>query len=164
MSFASTRTPGSIENGGRHETPVTTAATSAEPVVAEPIRLETADGHELAGTLYASQAVSPLGTVIINSATAAPQVFYRRYAQYLARSGARVLTYDYRGIGQSRPESLRGFAATLSDWAEYDARAAFQFVSAEFPNSPLAFVGHSFGGQLIGLVDEVRSAKAAVLV
>ncbi|HEY6562191.1 MAG TPA: alpha/beta fold hydrolase, partial [Polyangiaceae bacterium] len=132
-------------------------------ITTESLQLETGDGFHLAGTLYLPVGQA-LGTVIINSATAVPQVFYRRYARYLAGAGMRVLTYDYRGIGQSRPDSLRGFRATLSDWADHDARAAFRFVSAGFPGAPLAFVGHSFGGQLIGLVDELRAARASVLV
>lgn len=130
----------------------------------EAIGLKTDDGFNLGGTLYEPRGRSAVGTVIINSATAVPQVYYRRYARYLAAAGARVLTYDYRGIGQSRPRSLRGFSATLSDWAEHDARAAFGFAKTAFPDAPLAFVGHSFGGQLIGLVDEVRAARASVLV
>ncbi len=132
--------------------------------VAEPLELVTDDGITLAGTLYSPRNRGALGTVIINSATAVPQVFYRRYAEYLAAAGARVLTYDYRGIGGSRPDSLHGFAATLTDWAERDARAAFRFVKTTFGSEPFAFVGHSFGGQLIALIDDVQAAEASVLV
>lgn len=162
MPPTSSPTPVSIDNWAHRESsPLNQSLPESAP---ESLRLETDDGFTLAGTLYTPRSPGALGTVIINSATAVPQVFYRRYAQYLAAAGARVLTYDYRGIGRSRPESLRGFPASLSDWADRDARAAFRFVRTTFADAPFAFVGHSFGGQLIGLTDEVQAARASVLV
>jgi len=40
--------------------------------------------------------------VLINSATAVPRKVYRGFAGYLAGRGCAVLTYDYRGTGDSR--------------------------------------------------------------
>jgi predicted alpha/beta hydrolase len=34
----------------------------------------------------------------------------------LTECGYFTLTYDYRGIGNSKPESLKGFQANLEDW------------------------------------------------
>jgi len=102
--------------------------------------------------------------VVINGAAAVPQSYYRRFAEHLAASSYRVLTYDYRGIGASRPDRLRGFRASMTDWAMYDARAALDASRREDPELPLVLVGHSFGGQLLGLLDETREAKGAVLV
>jgi predicted alpha/beta hydrolase len=133
-------------------------------VTATDVTLTPQDGYALAGRLYAQAGRAPAGIVIINSATAVPQAFYARYARYLADAGVHVLTYDYRGIGGSRPPSLRGFGATLTDWAKLDARAAFDYAAREYEDVPLAFVGHSFGGQLIALLDEARSARGAVFV
>jgi predicted alpha/beta hydrolase len=79
-------------------------------------------------------------------------------------SSAGVLTYDYRGVGRSRPRSLRGFAATLHDWAALDAAAAHAFVRTRFPGEPLAVIGHSFGGQLVGLIGDVQNDAAAVVM
>src|SRR5689334_23360948 len=96
------------------------------------------------------------GTVIIHGATATPARFYVPFASFLAASGLRVVRYDYRGVGASRPPVLRGFAATMTDWAR-DAATVHRFVEERYPGGATAVVGHSFGGQLIGLVDEVRS-------
>jgi predicted alpha/beta hydrolase len=127
------------------------------------ITLTTRDDHRISATWF-----EPLGraraTVVIHGATAVPQSYYLRFAQHLAASSYRVLTYDYRGIGSSRPSSLRGFRATMTDWALYDARAALEEAQREHPELPLVFVGHSFGGQLLGLLDQARDVKGAVLV
>jgi predicted alpha/beta hydrolase len=103
------------------------------------------------------------GTVIIHGATATPARFYAPFASFLATSGVRVVRYDYRGVGLSRPETLRGFGATMTDWAR-DAVAVHRFVAARYPDDPVAVVGHSFGGQLIGLVDALRATTGAVTV
>ena len=120
------------------------------------------DGFRLSAKVFAP-AGKARGTVVINAATAAPQQYYQRFARFLAGSGLRVVTYDYGGIGGSAPPSLRGFEATMVQWAELDARAMFRLARSEWAE-PVALVGHSFGGQLIGLVDELRHAAGALLV
>jgi predicted alpha/beta hydrolase len=121
------------------------------------------DGLALGATLF--QPKQPHGVLIIHAATAVPQSYYRRFAYFAAAAtGARVLTYDYRGIGRSRPAALRGFQASMDDWALLDARAAHAFVRARFGGEPLALIGHSFGGQLVGLLDEAREAAGMIMV
>jgi predicted alpha/beta hydrolase len=53
--------------------------------------------------------------VIINSATSVRCRYYSRFASFLFGEGFDVITYDYRGIGESRPVSLRGFDAGWID-------------------------------------------------
>ena len=74
------------------------------------------------------------------------------------------MTYDYRGVGASRPERLPGFSATLTDWATLDASAVLGWVRREHDPESVVLVGHSFGGQLLGLVDRARDVRGAVLV
>jgi predicted alpha/beta hydrolase len=126
------------------------------------LEIVAADGVRLAATLFAPVGPSR-GTVLVHSATAVPQGYYGRFADFLARQGMRVLTYDYRGIGRSRPRNLRGFQASMTEWAELDARAAHEVVRKHWGHEPLALVGHSFGGQLLGLIDDVRDASCALL-
>jgi len=106
---------------------------------------------------------APWAVVVISPATAVPQSYYAPFARWLAQWGLRVVTYDYRGVGEARPAASRGFSATLGGWAE-DARAVVRFASRSAGRCPLVLVGHSFGGQLLGLVDEMEGASGAVLV
>jgi predicted alpha/beta hydrolase len=73
-----------------------------------------------------------------------------------------VISVDYRGIGDSAPASLRGFRARLRDWGELDLCGACDEVRRRAPGVPLLWVGHSVGGQLMGLVD--APVAAAVFV
>jgi len=111
--------------------------------------------------------------VLINSATAVPRKIYRGFAAYLAHTGCAVLTYDYRGIGGSRqkalegynqPRSLVGFKATMADWAALDMTAAVTWMRERYRNVPLTFVGHSFGGQALGLIPNNAEVSRALLV
>jgi predicted alpha/beta hydrolase len=133
-------------------------------ITSAPFTLVAGDGYPLAANWFLPEREPARGTLIIHGATATPAAFYRRFARFAASRGLRVLTYDYRGIGLSRPASLRDSRATLSDWALLDARAAHLHVRERFPDEPVAIVGHSFGGQLVGLLGETRSAHAALMV
>src|SRR5262245_19226121 len=67
------------------------------------------------------------GTVLIAGGTGIRQTYYAPFADHLAGGGYRAITFDYRGIGEARPASLRGVAADLVDWARLDARAVHRF-------------------------------------
>ena len=67
--------------------------------------------------------------MIINAATSVRCRYYSRFADYLFAQGFDVLTYDYRGIGESRPASLRGFKASWSDWGRLDFEAMLQLAA-----------------------------------
>jgi predicted alpha/beta hydrolase len=75
-----------------------------------------------------------------------------------------VLTYDYRGIGGSRPASLRGFPVRMRDWAALDVAAAIDHMRSVWPKLPLAVVGHSFGGQALGLAPNNTEVSRALFV
>lgn len=136
------------------------------------ITVPAADGYLLGATLFL-----PRGTkrhaVLINSATAVPRKLYRGLASYLAHRGCAVLTYDYRGIGDSRqkaidgynrPKSLVGFKASMADWATLDIAAAVRWMRERYDNLPLNYIGHSFGGQALGLIPNNTEVARALLV
>lgn len=95
---------------------------------------------------------APKASVVVPSAMGVMQHFYARFAEWLAAQGYAVTTFDYRGIGLSAPPSLRGFSINVVDWAREDCAAVIDFVKAQQPNLPLYWVGHSLGGQVIGLI------------
>lgn len=141
-------------------------------VFADDITFPAVDGYALGATLFLPRGAKQ-HAVLINSATAVPRKIYRRFAGYLARRGCAVLTYDYRGIGDSRqraltgynqPRSLVGFKATMADWAALDVTAAVSWMRERYHNLPLTYVGHSFGGQALGLLANNAEVSRALLV
>src|SRR5688572_9957669 len=119
------------------------------------------DGYPLSATVFGGRAASDW--VVVNSATAVPRGYYARFARFLASEGWSVVTYDYRGIGGSRPARLRGFPARMRDWAQQDAAGVLDWVDGRSA-SRVAVVGHSFGGQALGLLPQAERLAAAVLV
>lgn len=120
-------------------------------VDAEPVDISCRDGLVLSGHLFHATGRDRCGSVVINAATGVLARYYHYYARFLAEHGFDVLTYDYRGIGLSRPASLRGCGYRWRDWGELDFDAALNFLSTREPSQPLFVVGHSIGGVLPGL-------------
>ncbi len=104
------------------------------------------------------------GSVLMIGAVATPQRFYTRFARSLAHDGYRVVTFDYRGVGASKPSSLRGFSATLTDWAEHDYPAALEWLLSNHGDAPVFAVGHSLGGQVVALAPRAHELSAVVTV
>jgi predicted alpha/beta hydrolase len=143
-----------------------------DDVFIDDITFPATDGYSLAGTLFLPRGAKR-HAVLINSATAVPRKVYRGFASYLAHRGCAVLTYDYRGIGGSRqkalvgynqPKSLVGFKASMSDWAALDVTAAVRWMRERYNTLPLNYVGHSFGGQALGLIENNSDISRALLV
>ncbi|NMO21074.1 alpha/beta fold hydrolase [Pyxidicoccus fallax] len=139
------------------------ATPSPAPVMAEPVTLPARDGLRLAATLYRGNWSNGVA-VQVNPATAVPRRYYDAFARYLAGRGFTVVTYDYRGIGESRlgPEALR--VASFQDWGELDAPGVQDWLAALVPGHRLAVVGHSAGGQMLGLADNVSRFRAVLLI
>lgn len=114
-----------------------------------PIAITAADGYVLAGCIWQHEA--PQAVVIINPATSVHSRYYHRFADYLYRHGFSVVTYDYRGIGASRPPRLRGFQAGWLEWGRLDFEAVLQYVAEGFAALPIQVAAHSVGGFVIGL-------------
>jgi predicted alpha/beta hydrolase len=116
----------------------------------EPVSFACRDGLTLKGHVWPAR-TAPIASVIVNPATGVLARYYHFYADYLAGQGFDVLTYDYRGIGLSRPASLRGCGYRWREWGEQDFDAVLRFVDATRPGQPIRIVGHSIGGYLPGL-------------
>lgn len=125
---------------------------------AETITVTCADGTLLGGHIWRNRADRnrTYGTVIINPATGVLATYYHRYAGFLARQGFDVITYDYRGIGASRPTTLRGCRYRWSDWGTLDFDAVMQVARDHAADMPLFVAGHSIGGFLPGFAENAR--------
>lgn len=127
------------------------------------LRIVTTDGFVLSATRFSPE--NPTSKVVlINSATGVKQKFYASFAAYLAREGYTVYTYDYRGIGHSRPKSLRGFKASMKDWGTWDYHTMLQNIFQTHMNARVVVMGHSVGGQLVGLSPLTAKVEAVVMI
>jgi predicted alpha/beta hydrolase len=81
------------------------------------LKIPTTDGFELAATLHEAQ--SPSDNMIM-VAMGVKRSYYQHFANFLAEHGFHVLTFDYRGVGDSSPTKLHGFPASLYTWGTQD--------------------------------------------
>ena len=127
-----------------------------------PFNLRAADGRELAAHWFAAR--DRRGAIVINGATGFPQTFYFKLAQYCAERGYDALVYDYRGMGWSAPRDLKTEQTRMSDWGLLDMRAALSAAAMRVGDAPLATLGHSIGGQFLGLLKNHSLARVHVQI
>ncbi|MCG8273855.1 alpha/beta fold hydrolase [Aquamicrobium sp. NLF2-7] len=130
----------------------------------QPVEFSSSDGVRLGGHFWQASNVDSIGTVIVNPATGVLARYYHRYARFLAGHGFDVLTYDYRGIGLSRPDQMKGCGYRWRDWGERDFEAAVRFVEQQGRGDRLLVVGHSIGGFLPGLAESTNRIERMLTV
>lgn len=113
-------------------------------------QLQASDGVTIAARFVTP--ANPTAAVLIAPAMGVSQRFYAPLAQWLTGQGMAVATFDYRGMGASRPARLSGFPATIMDWAQLDASAVLGALEHQAPGLPCYWIGHSLGGQILPLV------------
>jgi predicted alpha/beta hydrolase len=126
------------------------------------LELYAADNYRLAATHYYPDVVSHDAEqfIVIGGATGVPRGFYKRFAQYAASRGVHVITTDYRGIGDSKQGSLKGFEMEYADWSRYDLAAAVQWAAKR---GKVWLVGHSLASHAIGQLPDANVLQAAYI-
>ena len=127
----------------------------------------TPDQFPLTATSYGDSHTAHAGVLIV-PAMGVEQHYYAAFAKFLADAGYYVVTFDYRGMGASRPaqfrRSLRGFDTSVKIWAERDCAAMVDFMGNALGRRPLLWIGHSLGGQILALVPNRERVHAMVTV
>lgn len=137
----------------------------AQSIEGVALRVRALDGYELGAFFYDSRtSESPSRVAIVHCGVGIRAFRYRRFASFLAAAGIPTLLYDYRGIGASRPSSLRGFRAAVEDWAEYDCGGAIAWLRARYPEAEMLAIAHSFGALLVGGAPNSEEQDRLVLV
>ncbi|WP_203257927.1 alpha/beta hydrolase family protein [Hyunsoonleella ulvae] len=102
--------------------------------------------------------------LIIASATGVKQEYYQKFAQFIANNGISVLTFDYTGIGRSLKKPIKKYINNAADWGICDLESIIQYTITKYPKSKKIVLGHSIGGQLIGLSKASMQLDKIVLV
>lgn len=128
------------------------------------LRVHTADGRELAARVYEPGDGEVRRAVLIAAAMGVPQRFYEAFANWLASQGVAVMSFDWRGTGESAPTNLRGYKASITDWATKDLPAIVDAFCARWPDVPHTYLGHSLGGQLFGWLPQPERFERVLTV
>ncbi|MCG8433390.1 MAG: alpha/beta fold hydrolase [Gammaproteobacteria bacterium] len=125
------------------------------------VNILTPDGATLAASLFDADGEV---VAVFNCAMGVKRGFYEAFAQYLAENGITALVWEYRGVGDSAPERLSGYNAHIHDWGETDLTAVIHWAKEHYPQKKLVIIGHSMGGQLIGMSPQSKNADAIVII
>lgn len=102
--------------------------------------------------------------LVINSATGVKQQVYFSFAKYLAAQGFTVITYDYRGIGESKPRKMKGFEASMRIWGTRDFKTITTFIKENYPDYTKFCLGHSVGALILGMNEDSVIFKKFIFV
>ncbi len=129
----------------------------------EGLKLITADRFSITAHLFLPEK-SNGRLLLINSATGVKQQLYFSFANYFSQKGFTVLTYDYRGIGLSKPARMKGFKASMRIWGSVDYKALTDYVKIHFNNYKKYVLGHSVGALILGMNGDSRIFDGFVFV
>ena len=126
-------------------------------------KIETRNGNNLSSTFYFPDGEMK-GAVIIVPAMGVTQQYYESFASWLKNQGYMVATFDYYGTGLSQSGKLQNTSVTITDWANFDCAAMIDAVSKQADGKPLYWIGHSLGGQLLGMVPNLHLVSKAISI
>lgn len=127
------------------------------------IQISSRDGFLLDSILLETES-TVRGTVLLAGGTGIKKEFYLNFARYVCEHGYHLVLFDYRGIGGSKPKSLRGFKAMNHEWGQKDMAAVLDWLTQRHPNLPAVLIGHSAGGQQLGMMDNHHQFSKALLI
>jgi len=127
------------------------------------IQIQCIDGVNLAATLCLPSG-QPDGVLVLCSALGVPRRFYGPLAGFLSSFGHAVITFDYRGTGGSLLPESQAATVGMAHWGRLDINAVLGVAMERFPGARLYALGHSCGGQLIGLAPNSERLAGAILV
>ena len=118
----------------------------------EIIKVTCSDNYDLTARFYPAQTEEALAPILICPATGITTNFYHSFAVWLAEQGHPVMSFDFRGIGGSLYGKLKDSKASIQDWGQLDIPAMIDALIKKTGAEQIKMIGHSAGGQLLGIV------------
>jgi predicted alpha/beta hydrolase len=122
------------------------------------------DGYQLAAQFYPVLNSGKSYPILICPATGITKNFYHAFAQWLNQQGYPVLSFDFRGIGESLHGALKDSTASIHDWGMYDIPAAIEALLNRTQAEKVIIVGHSAGGQLLGIASNYHKVAKVLAI
>ncbi|MFI8034411.1 alpha/beta fold hydrolase [Acinetobacter sp. ABJ_C3_5] len=122
------------------------------------------DGYQLAAQFYPVLNSDKPYPILICPATGITKNFYHAFAQWLNQQGYPVLSFDFRGIGESLHGALKDSTASINDWGIYDIPAAIEALLNRTQAEKVIIVGHSAGGQLLGIASNYHKVAKVLAI
>ncbi|MBJ8417620.1 alpha/beta hydrolase family protein [Acinetobacter courvalinii] len=122
------------------------------------------DGYQLAAQFYPALNSDKPYPILICPATGITKNFYHAFAQWLNQQGYPVLSFDFRGIGESLHGALKDSTASIHDWGIYDIPAAIEALLNRTQAEKVIIVGHSAGGQLLGIASNYHKVAKVLAI
>lgn len=126
------------------------------------LALDTPAGYRIQLRLFESP--DPRAVVIIAGAMGVGQHCYEKFARFLQAEGFSAFTFDYAGTGASLEGAMRDCPVRITDWGEQDCRSVIELARNRHPGLPCHWIGHSVGGQLLGMTPNVNDLDQAITV
>ncbi|MEL6256737.1 MAG: alpha/beta fold hydrolase [Bacteroidota bacterium] len=122
------------------------------------IKIACSDGFHLKGSLF--EINNPKAALMIGPATGIKRKIYQAFASYLSEHGYAVLSFNNRGIGDSKGSTINEGNPSLLNWGNLDMTAVLAYLKEVYPNKDYHLIGHSAGGQLPGLMENALELKS----
>lgn len=120
------------------------------------------DTGVLSATIFDS--IDTKTVLVIASATGVKQSFYKKFAEFISSQNVTVITFDYCGIGFSLKKPIKKLTNNASDWGTKDLNSVIRYAINSFPGYKKSLLGHSIGGQLVGLSKSSTKVDKVILV
>ena len=92
------------------------------------------------------------------------QDYYGALAKWLADKGFLAVTFDYYGMGSSLRGKLRDIDVDILQWARADCSAMIEALCARLPDTPLYWIGHSLGAQILPFTPNWTKVSKAIFI
>lgn len=131
----------------------------------ERLTLKCQDDYLLSARFYPTQALNkqPL-PILLCPATGITAKFYHSFCTWLTTQGYDVLSFDFRGIGESLHGHVKDSTASIVQWGQLDIPAAINALLAKTQAEQLILLGHSAGGQLLGIAHNYAKVAKVVAI
>lgn len=126
------------------------------------INIKTENNSSITATVYNGKQNHHI--LIIASATGVKQSFYKKFSEFISENNITVITFDYQGIGLSLERKIKELQNNAQDWGSVDLENVIKYIKEKHPNSKISIIGHSIGGQLIGIAKSSTEIHKVILV